>query len=202
MQFSSTCTHRCSSWAIESMVVTGNFRRAPDPSCSYVTFTNMHINSECARRRSVCIASLLFVRDLCLKFGAAVLTGDFNKGAEREALSLSCGSEDQRRISPLEAAFSFASVPWPTSCVTPLWGPGGAPHGNKWPDCCGFVLLPESQNQWLIMRHGSYYVIPEPSGLKPTYQTWHYERWLHLMFAGRKRRRDTSLSDSKSRRQG
>ena len=39
--------------------------------------------------------------------------------------------------------------------VTPLWGPGGEPSGKKWPDCCGFVVLPESQLQWLIPRHCS-----------------------------------------------
>ena len=52
------------------------------------------------------------------------------------------GTDDQRRISPLEAAFGFATVPWPTSGVTPLWGPAGERHGNKWPGCCGFVKLP------------------------------------------------------------
>ena len=60
-----------------------------------------------------------------------VLTGDFNKGAERE---LPPGASDsQRRISPPEAAFS--------SAVTPLWGPGDEHYGDKWPDCCGFVVL-------------------------------------------------------------
>ena len=58
--------------------------RAPDPSCSYFTVANVHINSECAKRRSVCIALLLLVRDLCLKLGEVVLTDDFNKGAVRE----------------------------------------------------------------------------------------------------------------------
>ena len=48
---------------------------------------------------------------------------------------------DQRRISPLVAAFSHANVPWPTSGVTPLWDPGGEPHGCMWPECCGFVGL-------------------------------------------------------------
>ena len=35
------------------------------------------------------------------------------------------------RISPLQAAFSYACVPWPTLGVPPLWGPGGELHGNK-----------------------------------------------------------------------
>ena len=87
---------------------------------------------------------------------------------------LPSGSGDQRRISPLEAAFSYANVPWATSGVTPLWSPGGEPHGNVWPGCCGFVILPESQNQWFIMRQSSFNVIPAATGLKPTDQTWHY----------------------------
>ena len=43
------CSLRCSSWAVEGMVVTGRFRRAPDPSCAYFTVANVHINNECAK---------------------------------------------------------------------------------------------------------------------------------------------------------
>ena len=60
--------------------------RVPDKSCPYFTVANVHINNECAKRRSVCIALLLLIRDLCLKLGGVVLTGDFNKTAERELL--------------------------------------------------------------------------------------------------------------------
>ena len=98
--------HAYASWAVEGVVVTGNFRRDPDKSCSFFTVANIHINSECAKRRSVCIALLLLIPDVCLKFGAVVLTGDFNNGAECELSPR--GSESQRRISPLEAAFSSA----------------------------------------------------------------------------------------------
>ena len=151
-----------------------------------------------AKRRSVCVALLLLIRDMCLELGAVVLTGDFNKGAERELPP--GGSECERRVSPLEAAFSSVCVPWPTLGVTPLWGPGNELHGNKWPECCGFVILPESQREWLIMKHGSFNVKPAELGLKSSDQTWHYEQWLHLKFAGRKRRRDASPADSNSRR--
>ena len=106
---------------------------------------------------------------------------------------------DQLRISPLEAAFSHANIPRPSSGVTPLWGPGGEPSGGTWPECCGFVTLPESLSQWLLMRHGSINIVPVSIGLKTTDQTWHYEQWPHLKFAGRKRRRDVSPADSKSR---
>ena len=136
----------------------------PVPSCSYFTVTNIHITNECAKRRSLCIVLLLLVRDLCLKLGAVVFTEDFNTGAERELPRR--GADDQRRISPREAAFIFANVPWPTSGVTPLWGFGTEPHGNKWPECGGFVLLHETQNQWLVMRHGSFNVVPASIGLK------------------------------------
>ena len=61
------------------------FRRLPDQSCSYFTVANIHINNECAKRRSVCIALLLLIRNLCMKLGAVFVTGDFNEGAEREA---------------------------------------------------------------------------------------------------------------------
>ena len=66
-----------------------------------------------------------------------------------------CCSESQRRIIPLEAGFSSAHVPWPTLGVTPLCGPGAQPHGDKWPESCGFVILPSSQIDWLIMKHGT-----------------------------------------------
>ena len=72
------------SWAVESMVVTGKFRSASNKSCSYLTVANVHIDDECAKRSSVCIALLLLIRDLCLKRGAVALTGAVNKGAERE----------------------------------------------------------------------------------------------------------------------
>ena len=81
------CSLRCSTWVVEGMVVTGKFRRAPDPSCFYFTVANLQINNQCAKRRSVCIALLLVIQDLCLKLGAVVLTCDFNKAVEREAPS-------------------------------------------------------------------------------------------------------------------
>ena len=74
-------------WAVEGMVVTGKFRRAPDPSGSNFTVANIHINNECAEPRSVCLAPLLLIPDLCLMLGAVVLTGDFNKAVERETLT-------------------------------------------------------------------------------------------------------------------
>ena len=179
------------------MVVTVKFRRASDPSCFYFTVPNVHINNGCARRRSVCIALLLLVLDFCMNLGAVILTGDFHKGAER--VLASSAPTAWRRISPLESAFNCVTTPWPTSGVTPLWGTGGEPHGNMWPECCGFVVLPESQNQWLIMRHESINAVPTTIGLKTTDRTWHHEQWLHLKFSSRKRRRNASPADSKSR---
>ena len=37
--------------------------------------------------------------------------------------------------------------------VTPLYCPGGEPHGNVWPWCCGFVVFAEAQSQWPVARH-------------------------------------------------
>ena len=159
------------------MVVTGKFRKAPDPSCPNFTVANIHINQR-VRQEAVCVHCVVAPRPRHVPAAKVVLTGDFNKGAEREALSGDSG--DQRRISPLDAAFGYACVPWPASGVTPLWGPGGEPHGKVWPECCGFVILPDSQNQCLITRHDSFNVKPAAIGLKPTDQTWHHEQWLHL----------------------
>ena len=49
------------------------------------------------------------------------------------------------------------------------------------------------------MRHGSINVDPAKTGLRTTDGTRHYEQELHLKFAVRKRRRDVSRTDSKSR---
>ena len=56
------------------------------------------------------------VRDLCLKLGAVVLTGDFNRAVERETPS----GGGERRTSPMEAAFRHTNRSWPTGGVTPL----------------------------------------------------------------------------------
>ena len=179
------------------MVVTGKFRRAPDPSCSYFTVANTHIDKECAKRRSVCIAFLCLIRDFSSKLSAAILTCDFDKIGERE---LPAGASDcQRRISPLQAAFNHANIPWPTSGATLPWGSSGEPRGGTWLDCCGFVVLPDPQSQRLMIRHGSVNVVPANIGLRSEDQTWHDEQRLHLEFAVRKRRKDASPADSKSR---
>ena len=190
--FQVPCSLRYSAWAVQGMAATDEFRGAPDQSCSFFTIANILINKKCAKRCSVCIALLLLVQDPCLKLGAFVLTGDLNKVVERETPS----GDGERRTSPMEAAFT--NLPWPTGGVLPLCGPCCEPNGKKWPDCCGFVVLPESQSQWLL-RHGSIDVVPASVGFEVTEYPWHYEQWLHLMFAGRKRRRNTSPADSNSR---
>ena len=173
-------------WAVDGMVVTGKFRTAPDPSCSHFTVANIHIDKECAKRRSVCIAFLCLIRDLCSKLSALILTCDFNTIGERE---LPAGASDcQRRISPLQAAFNHANIPWPASGATPLWGPGGEPRGGTWLDCCGFVVLPDSQSQRLMMRHGSSNVDPASIGLRPEDQTWHDEQRFYGTKGGGKTR--------------
>ena len=105
-------------------MVTSKFRRAPDSSCFYFTLANVHINNECAKRRYVCIALLLLIRDLCMKLGAVILTCDVHMGAEPELAS--SGSTGQRRISPPEAALSPANIPAPTAshhCEVPAVSP-------------------------------------------------------------------------------
>ena len=69
---------------------------------------NVQINNECAKRRSVCLALLLLIRDFCSKLSAVVLTDDFNKAVERE---LPAGDPNgQRRLSAIGAAFNHASI--------------------------------------------------------------------------------------------
>ena len=36
-------------------------------------------------------------------------------------------------------------VTWPALGVTPLWGPGAEHHGDNWPECYRYVVLPGSQ---------------------------------------------------------
>ena len=127
-----------------------------------------------------------------------VLTGDFNNCALRK-LPLGC-SESQRRISLVEAASGSVRVLRRTLGVTPLWRPGAVLHGHQWPECCGFVVLPGSQNEWLIMKHGSFDIKPAEVGFRSTDQTCNYDQWLHLKNARPKRRRDASPADSNSRR--
>ena len=184
------CKLRYATWVVEGMVVVGKFRRAPDKSCPHFTIANIRINNECAKRRSVSIALLLLIRDLCLKVGV-VLTGDFNNCALRK-LPLGC-SESQRRISLVEAASGSVRVLRRTLGVTPLWRPGAVLHGHQWPECCGFVVLPGSQNEWLIMKHGSFDIKPAEVGFRSTDQTCNYDQWLHLKNARPKRRRDGRL---------
>ena len=59
--FQIPCSPRYASWAVEGVVVTSKFRRAPDQSCSYSTVANVHINYECAKRRWVWIVLLLLI---------------------------------------------------------------------------------------------------------------------------------------------
>ena len=166
------CSLRCSAWAVEGMVVTGKFRRTPDQSCSYFTVANVHMNNESAKWRSVCIALLLLIRDLCIKLGAVIPTGDFNKAVNVRSL----------RWKPPSATPTFHGL----LLVSLGCGvPGGELHGHEWPDCCGFMVLPESQSQWLILRHGSVNVVLADIGVRATEKTW------HLKFAERKRRRDS-----------
>ena len=66
-------------------MVTGKFRRAPYTLFApNFTMTNVLINDECAKRKSICIALLLLIRDLCMELGAVVLALVFNSAAERE----------------------------------------------------------------------------------------------------------------------
>ena len=105
------------------------------------------------------------LRDLGMKLGAVILADVSTWPLNVKTPS---GDLDERQNSPLEAAFSHTNIPWPTSGVIPLWVPGGEPRGHKWPDCCRFMVLPESQSQWLILRYGSINVILADVGLTAT----------------------------------
>ena len=64
-------------------------------------------------------------------------------------------------------------------------------RAGTWPECCGFVVLLDSQSQRSVMHHGSINVVLASVGLRATDQTWNYEQW-PLKHAGRKRRRDVT----------
>ena len=95
----------------------------PDPSGSHFTVANIHTNNECGEQRSVCLALFLLVRDLCLKLGAVVLTGNFSKAVEREGLPVDV-TVVFRHSRPPSAMPAF---PGPLE-VTQLWSPGGETH--------------------------------------------------------------------------
>ena len=119
------CSLSYSSWAVEGVVVTASSEGHPTSRSPSSTSPTLHSSKECAKRWSLCIALLLLIRDMCMKLGAVILTAviltsDFNKGAEREAAANA--SMYQRRIPPLEAAFSHSHIPWPI-CVLRHFGP-------------------------------------------------------------------------------
>ena len=142
-------------------------------------------------RRATCLLS----HDTCIMLGAVILSSDFNKAFERETPS----SEGERNNFFLEAAVTHANAPCPTFGITPLCGACGEPNCKIGLIVAGFMVLHESQTQWLIVSDGSIKVVLAVSGLSATEQTWHYEQWLHLKIAGRKCRRELSPADSKSR---
>ena len=102
-----------------------------------------------------------------------------------------------RHSRPPSAMPAFLGPPQAFRCCGVL---AASPVAIGGPECCGFVMLPESQNQWLIMWHGSFDVNPATIGLKSTDQAWHYAQCLHLACARRERSRDASPTDSNSRR--
>ena len=102
-----------------------------------------------------------------------------------------------RHSRPASAMPAFLGPPQAFRCCGVL---AASPVATCGPECCGFVMLPESQNQWLIMWHGSFDVNPAAIGLKSTDQAWHYTQFLHLTCARRKRTWDASPTDSNSRR--
>ena len=65
---------------------------------------------QCAKRRSVCIALLLLVRDLFLKLGGGGGGGLPATSTTAPSVKPPSGDSGDRRISPLEAAFSYACV--------------------------------------------------------------------------------------------
>ena len=123
---------RHTSWAFDGMVVRGKFRRATDPSCSYFMVADVHINNDCAKQR---------------RCGAP---WRFQQSCRRSSwwFRLPPHLVSPRPLSALPAC--FAAVQASYRCGA------SEPHGSMWPECCGFVMLPESQTQWRIMGNGSF----------------------------------------------
>ena len=124
---------------------------------------------------------LPLLRGLCKRQGVVLLAGNFYKAAHLD---------QQCRSSRLETAFHHAPVPWPTGGITSIWGPGAEPDAAQWPDYCGCVRMPHTQNRWHIKRHGSFQLVHESIALSRADHNWHHDLWMHLQFASRDGRRD------------
>ena len=163
-------------------------RRAP---ISQLPTSN--VNNECARRRSVCSALLLLIRDSCLKLGAVVLSGDFSKAVERDTLS---GDSGDRRISPLEAACCcpcallthfrrHAVEPWRWAPWHD-WGRSAAASSS----CLSLRTSGSSCRTALVPRQPPPPLVSRPPTVRGTTNSG-----FRLTFARRKRRRDASPAE-------
>ena len=130
---------RYATWAVEGVVVTGNFRRAPDKLCSYFTVANVHINNECAQK-------------------AVRVHRGFSSGTCASSSAQWCSPAISTRVlntsspwclrEPAPHFHARASLQFGTCSLTHL---RSEQHGDKWLECCGFVVLPGSQKDWLIL---------------------------------------------------
>ena len=95
-------------WALEAVVARGRLRAPLRGGRNHLSIKSVHVDNTCVRRGDICINLILMIRNLCLCEGVDIMNGDLNKGLERKAGGLS----------PLEAAFTHANVPWPTLGVS------------------------------------------------------------------------------------
>ena len=122
-----------------------------------------------------------------MKLDADILTGNFKKGSHRPASDLSARGRVQLRQRPVAYFWCYATV-----------GPRRRSPRQRVARMLRFCPAPEIAEPVVNVRHGSINVVPAAIGLKTTDPPWRLEQWLHHKFAGRTRRRDASLSASKS----
>ena len=108
-------------------------RRAPTSPSPMFTSTTSALSGDLFASR------LLLIRNLHMKVGAVVPTGDFNKGAGRELASKrphrpASDLSTRSRLQPRQCSEAYF---WCYAIV----GPWRRAHGCMRPNCCGFVKL-------------------------------------------------------------
>ena len=78
------CTRTSASCVVEGMVSLASSAELPTRRARISRSLTLISIMNAPKRRSVCIALLLLIRDLCSELSAVVLTGDFDKAVERE----------------------------------------------------------------------------------------------------------------------
>ena len=124
--FSSTpiqvpCSLRYSSWAVEGMVVTDKFRRGARPVVLPI-HRRQHPYQQRVRKKAVRVRCVSAPRPRPV-LEAWRCHPHWRPSTKALSAKQRTGLWINGRMSPLEAVFCHANIAWPTSGLTPLWGP-------------------------------------------------------------------------------